>query len=339
VRQTKPRPATHLSLLPSCEAEPSHLEVRFANSHIHTVCRRPTLSPFNIRISPSLALLDIICNICKLRHIKTPPVLFEQTNELYCEKAASPHVQLHTTPHHTSRLGRDESARKISLSHPRPSSPTISLCYTPAISGDFQSLIKHTTMPAIPFRDSSRQLPPNAHSSPSHHITSDAAASIPQPLHPRTLQSRQSAPNQVAIPAIYSGLNTGPPPGTVVGIVLGSVLGFILLVWLFSALSGNNSQGSVVEEDVVVRRSRSPRSKRSRRSEMTSRSPRPDRVIRQERIIRDTSRGPPRDSFRVTEEVRTGRRVDGDDIVEVIEEEASSVAPRRKSKRGGSRYG
>lgn len=73
---------------------------------------------------------------------------------------------------------------------------------------------------------------------------------------------------------------------------------------------------------------------------MTSRSPRPERIIRQERIVRDSSRAPPiqvpRNSYIVQEE-RTERRVDGDDVVEVIEEEGSSVAPRRKSKRGGYR--
>ena len=166
-------------------------------------------------------------------------------------------------------------------------------------------------------------------------ISDDASSS----LHAR-IQARATAPNQVAIPALYAGLNTGPPAGEVVGIVLGSVVGFILLIWLFSAISGNNSRGTVVdEEEVVVRRSRSPRSKRSRRSEMTSRSPRPERIIRQERIVRDTSRAPPRSAFVVQEDIRPERRMEGDDIVEVIEE-GSSVAPppRRKGRRGSSGY-
>lgn len=68
-----------------------------------------------------------------------------------------------------------------------------------------------------------------------------------------------------------------------------------------------------------------------------TRSPRPERVIRQERIIRETSRGPPqtmpRSSFVVEE--RGERRVDGDDVVEVIEEH-SDVAPRRKDRRRSS---
>lgn len=68
-----------------------------------------------------------------------------------------------------------------------------------------------------------------------------------------------------------------------------------------------------------------------------SRSPRTDRVIRQERVVRDTSRAPPRSSFIVDERPPVERRVDGDDVVEVIEEH-SSVAPRRKSRRNSSGY-
>jgi len=167
-------------------------------------------------------------------------------------------------------------------------------------------------------------------------IFSNASKSAPQILERHTIESRQSV---VAIPTVYQGLNAGPPPGEVAGIVLGSVAGFFLLIWLFSSLANINNNGSVVEEEVVVRRSRSPRSRPSRRSEMASRSPRPERIIRQERIVRDSSRAPPPRSSFVVEEERRERRVDGDDIVEVIEEN-SSVGPRRKSKRssGNSRY-
>lgn len=170
-------------------------------------------------------------------------------------------------------------------------------------------------------------------------MKSTASPSMPQTLGARALQPRQTecliADNCIfPIPEYYKGLSSGPPPGEVVGIVLGSVAGFLLLIWLFSALrnGGSFGGGSVVEEEVIVRRDRSPRSRRSRRSEMTSRSPRPERVIRQERIIRETSRAPP--PMRPVVE----RRVDGDDIVEVIEED-SSVAPRRtsKSKRNSGR--
>lgn len=147
-----------------------------------------------------------------------------------------------------------------------------------------------------------------------------------------SLQARQGT---VAIPTVYAGLNTGPSPGVVVGATLGAVAGFLLLVWLFSSL--RNSRGGVVDEEVIVRRERSPRSRRSRRSEMrsVSRSPRQERIIRQERIVRDTSRAPPppqvpRNTFIVDD--RQERRVEGDDVVEVIEEH-SSVAPRRKNRK------
>lgn len=135
----------------------------------------------------------------------------------------------------------------------------------------------------------------------------------------------------VAIPTVYYGLDSGPDAGTVVGATLGSVAGFILLVWLIQTLSsGRNKQP---DEEVIIRHERSPR--RRRRSEMRSVSRGPERVIRQERIVRDSSRAPPqpmRSSFVVEPE----RRVEGDDIVEVIEEQSSVGAPRRKPSRRGS---
>ncbi|KAK5137212.1 hypothetical protein LTR08_000717 [Meristemomyces frigidus] len=157
------------------------------------------------------------------------------------------------------------------------------------------------------------------------------------------LVPRQSDGNIVAIPTVYQGLNSGPNPGAVVGIVLGSVAGFLLLLWLFWSLSNGSGfmRSSTYQEedvDVVRRRSRSRRS--SRRTEMASRSPvRRERVIRQERIVRDVR--PPREQSRIRETVivddmpRGERRVDGDDIVEVIEEHSSVGAgrpPGRNSK-------
>jgi len=72
---------------------------------------------------------------------------------------------------------------------------------------------------------------------------------------------------------------------------------------------------------------------------MASRSPRRERVIRQERIIRDVNPG--RAPSRIRETVIVDdlpppeRRVEGDDIVEVIEEHSSiGVPPRRQSRRG-----
>jgi len=189
-------------------------------------------------------------------------------------------------------------------------------------------------MPAIPIHSDAQVTNPHQALPTLQHLVrrifTTSGSAVPQTLAARALQTRQDT---IAIPTAVQGLDSGPAPGTVVGITLGSVAGFILLVWLFSALNNNRNSGTTVtEEEVVVRRSRSPRSRRSRRSEMASRSPRRERIVRQERIVRDTSRSAPRRDFVVNEE-RSERRVEGDDIVEVIEEE-SSVAPRRKSKRG-----
>ncbi|TKA30409.1 hypothetical protein B0A50_02636 [Salinomyces thailandicus] len=157
------------------------------------------------------------------------------------------------------------------------------------------------------------------------------------------LRPRQDDGNIVAIPTVYQGLNAGPSPGVVVGIVLGSVLGFLLILWLLWSLSNGGGfirSSRYEEEEHYSRRSRSPRPRRSsRRTEMRSRSParrERDRVIRQERIIRDVN--PPREPSRLRETViaddppRPERRVEGDDIVEVIEEHSSIAAPPRRGK-------
>ncbi|KAF4548883.1 Hypothetical protein D9617_24g015960 [Elsinoe fawcettii] len=169
---------------------------------------------------------------------------------------------------------------------------------------------------------------------------------LPEPVRPtaRQLEVHQLLKRQgtIAIPTLYQNQNDSPTPGAVVGIVLGSVAAFLLLVWLFSTVTNRRTTPVISEEEVVVRRrSRSPRSRRStRRSEMTSRSPRRDRIIRQERIVRDSSRAPPvRNSYVVDERVPASDA--GGNFVEVVEEGESSIvsAPRRKSRRGGSRYG
>lgn len=164
------------------------------------------------------------------------------------------------------------------------------------------------------------------------------------------LETRQSG-QIVAIPTVYQGLNSGPAPATVVGIVLGSVLGFLLIMWLLWTVSNGNGGAGFIrtsryDEESVVEVRRRNGSRRSQRTEMTSRSParsvRRERVIRQERIVRDVRepRAPSRirETIIVDEGTRQERRVDGDDIVEVIEEHDSSVGggvPRRKSKRAG----
>ncbi|KAL1590473.1 hypothetical protein WHR41_00517 [Cladosporium halotolerans] len=177
------------------------------------------------------------------------------------------------------------------------------------------------------------------------------AISIPNTdsLAERALQPRQQN-GIVPIPTVYQGLDAGPAPGAVVGIVLGSVLGFIFLIWLLWILSNGTTfirSNQDEEEDVVVRRHRnSDRRRSSRRTEMSQRSPRRDRVYRQERITRDfppPTRSPGVSRVResvIVDEPRTERRVDGDDIVEVIEEHSSvgGAPPRRKSKRASSGY-
>lgn len=175
------------------------------------------------------------------------------------------------------------------------------------------------------------------------------------PFHPSTMR-RGLLPrqNSVAIPTQYQGINSGPAPGAVAGIVLGAVAGFLLIVWVLWLISNGGGvlrSSRYTEDDIVVsrHRSRSPgtrRSHRSRRTEMTSRSPpRRERVVRQERIVRDRSIPPPRETSRLRETVimdehiRPERRVDGDDIVEVIEEHSSvGVPPPRRKTRRSSGY-
>lgn len=167
----------------------------------------------------------------------------------------------------------------------------------------------------------------------------------------RALTRRQDTAvcNAGYIAGCYQGINAGPSPGAVVGIVLGSIAGFLFILWLLWVLSSGTSfirTTNLEEEDVVIsrRRSRSPRSRRSHRSsynanvEVRHSSPRRERVIRQERIVRNVPReemSRVRES-EIVEESRPERRVEGDDIVEVIEEHSSiSAAPqtRRKSRR------
>ena len=143
----------------------------------------------------------------------------------------------------------------------------------------------------------------------------------------RTLSSLVRRQTIVAIPATYSGLDAGPPPGNIVGIVLGSVAGFLLILWLIYTCSNMGGRGEVVAEEVVRRRERSPRrsprarSERSRSEMMESRRsrspppPRREREVRRETIVVEERRAPPPP---VVERE--------DDIVEVIEEHSP---PRR----------
>lgn len=192
-------------------------------------------------------------------------------------------------------------------------------------------------MPAIPNTSSGSWNHRAAHSSEPKTFP-DLISPTPQQLQVHELAKRQGT---IAIPSLYQNQNSSPAPGAVVGIVLGSVAAFLLVIWLFSTLTGGNTTAPLVtEEEVVVarRRSRSPRSRRSRPSEMTSRSPRRERIIRQEHIVRDTSRAPRGgERYIVTEETRGGPI--GGNTVEVVEEGDSSIvtAPRRHSSRRRSR--
>lgn len=196
---------------------------------------------------------------------------------------------------------------------------------------------------------------PNIIPPSSHHDTDTA---------PLTRRQDAYHCDQGYIAACYQGLNAGPNPGAVVGIVLGAVFGFLLLLWVLFTLSSGGSfirtdnlrEGS----DVVVtnthhrhnNRSRSPR-RTSHRSnyreemrETTAAPPRRDRVVRQERISReiprDVSRSRVRETVIVDEGPRVERRVDGDDVIEVIAEESemgsAAPPPRRKSGRRSSGY-
>lgn len=182
-------------------------------------------------------------------------------------------------------------------------------------------------------------------------------------LKPRSLASlfRRQATTTVTstssgppiIPATYSGLNTGPAPGTVVGIVFGSVAGFLLLLWLIYtcfSIGGAPPVSSVVDEreEVVVRR----RSRSSPRREVSSHTRSEVIEVSQTRDRTRTPsppsppspvRSPPRrQSTRteriVIEETRRASRPPPpppppDDIVEVIEEHSPDPPSRRASRR------
>lgn len=174
-----------------------------------------------------------------------------------------------------------------------------------------------------------RSLVPNLYS----HIASHSSTPLPKPrrsLQPlaNTIasvfrrQQQQPSVNPNVLPTTYSGLNDGPPPGTVVGVVIGSVCGFLLLLWLLYSCF-NMGDAGVYEEEIVRRRSRSPRRSSRSRSEMTQQRGSPRRETRRETIIVEERRAPP-----VERE---------DDIVEVIEEHSRSRTPPRRERRGSDR--
>lgn len=138
----------------------------------------------------------------------------------------------------------------------------------------------------------------------------------------RRQQQQQPVVNPSVLPTTYTGINDGPPPGTVAGIVLGSVCGFVLLLWLIYSCFYMNS-GEVYEEEVVRRSSRSARRSSRSRSEMTQQRSSPRQQTRRETVIVEERRGPPVDRE--------------DDIVEVIEEHSRSRTPPRRERRSSDR--
>lgn len=168
----------------------------------------------------------------------------------------------------------------------------------------------------------SLRLTPRLLSSSSSQFTKPSLLTQPISRSLANVLRRSSQVDPNILPTTYSGIDAGPPPGTVVGIVLGSVGGFLLLLWLIYTCFGMDSyQSAVYEEEIVRRRSHSPRRTASRsRSEVIEvsrhRSPQRREVRRETVIVEETRRAPPED-----------------DIVEVIEEHS----PVRQSGRGERR--
>ncbi|KAI4124511.1 MAG: hypothetical protein LQ347_005713 [Umbilicaria vellea] len=198
---------------------------------------------------------------------------------------------------------------------------------SPSTSNNPHLLLLRSLLPSI------RELRPRS----LRPATSPSPTSTTRSLEPlsKTIPKLFRRQTIVAIPATYANLNSGPAPGTVVGIVLGSVAGFLLLLWLIYTcfnMNGRRSGSVISEEEIVRRRSRSPRRRRSRssagrteiseisRTRSVQREP-PRREARHETIIiEETRRAPP-------------EREREDDIVEVIEDHS----PPRRSRRGSQR--
>ena len=207
-----------------------------------------------------------------------------------------------------------------------------------------------------------RSLLPSLHNL-APRLPSPDAALLPTRTTPisRTLASlfqRQTTVTTTAnpiIPQTYSGLGQGPTPGTIVGIVFGSVAGFLLLLWLiytcFGLGGGPQGRSSIVEEEVIRRRERSP-PRRPRSSPRSSPRTRPvaSSVSESEHIVetvqREATPPPPRrnSSRRETETVyveETIRRAPAapppqEDFIEVIEEH--DVEPSRRSRKSNSGF-
>lgn len=161
--------------------------------------------------------------------------------------------------------------------------------------------------------------------------TSLVSSRAPLSAAPLKLDKRENGQGaMLAIPTTYAGLNSGPSPGAVVGIMLGSIGGFLLVLFLFLMvlrLSGRFST-TIVEEEVIRRRSRSPRRSRSRSEVIEVRSE------HRSAVSPAPSRRRERDTIVVEERISRVDPPPQDDIVEVIEEHSPERRPpRRESKR------
>ena len=174
-------------------------------------------------------------------------------------------------------------------------------------------------------------------------------------LTPRDLRTN-------VIPLSYN--LSGAKPGVVVGATLGAIIGFIFITWLVWFLTTFGGTGAIEGSDItdvhVTRHTRgaprsAPRSRytrrtRTHRSEMSERSSPPaprrrERILVEETRRTERSRPPPppmpreeppspeieREHIEV-EERDAERRVEGDDMVEVIEEQ-SDITPQPAPKR------
>jgi hypothetical protein len=216
-----------------------------------------------------------------------------------------------------------------------------------------------STMAPIPFTSTAAELLPRVAAFTSH-LAERLSKRIPHALSslPHTAQiARRQNSGTAVIPSVYK--LDGPQPAAVAGIVLGSVAGFILIILLLFFLSGNTPSWTITGENqeiAVVRREdggpssrghRRSRGSRSERVEVRERSPRVRTAIVEETTRRESRRPPSIVSERIVMDSRRGsrgpppiRRVDGDDIVEVIEEGSSigDAPPRRDRRRRSSGY-
>ena len=192
-----------------------------------------------------------------------------------------------------------------------------------------ESIPFQNVLPLRALLSSTPHFPRRLLASPSVHPTKTIRSIKPFARSLVSVLNRRQV-NPSIIPSTYSGIDSGPSPGTVVGIVFGTVGGFLLLLWLlYTCFNLGGTSGAFYEEEIIRRRSRSPRRQPSSRSRsevievQRQRSPRRDPSPRRE----------PRRETIIIEETRRPALEREDDIIEVIEEHS----PVRRSRRGSGR--